>query len=54
MQDADSEQAEHTGHAHLTTTDVGLLKGQSVQPVNGVISRYGGRLRSLPETPKEL
>ncbi|XP_011607596.1 KAT8 regulatory NSL complex subunit 1 isoform X1 [Takifugu rubripes] len=38
-QDVDSEQAEHTGPAHLANTDVGLLKGQNVQPVNGVISR---------------
>lgn len=38
-QDADSEQAEHTGPAHVANADVGLLKGQNVQPVNGVISR---------------
>lgn len=40
VQDVDSEQTEHTGPAHITNTDVGLLKGQNVQPVNGVISRY--------------
>ncbi|CAG03021.1 unnamed protein product [Tetraodon nigroviridis] len=38
-QDLASEPTEHTGPAHITNTDVGPLKGQNVQPVNGVISR---------------
>lgn len=41
MQDVGPERLEHTGTAHITTTEPGPWKGQNGQPVNGVLSRYG-------------
>lgn len=40
-QDIGSERLEHTGPAHVTSTEPGPWKGQNGQPVNGVLSRYG-------------
>lgn len=38
-QDAGSERLEHTGTAHISSTEPGPWKGQNGQPVNGVLSR---------------
>ncbi|XP_026206602.1 KAT8 regulatory NSL complex subunit 1-like isoform X2 [Anabas testudineus] len=38
-QDVGPERLEHTGTAHITTTEPGPWKGQNGQPVNGVLSR---------------
>lgn len=40
MQDVGSERLEHTGPAHIANTEAGPLKGQNMQPVNGVLCRY--------------
>lgn len=38
-QDVPSERLEHSGPAHIGNMEAGALKGQSVQPVNGVLCR---------------
>ncbi|KAF6727180.1 KAT8 regulatory NSL complex subunit 1 [Oryzias melastigma] len=38
-QDVGSERLEHTGPAHLGSTEQGTWRGQNGQPVNGVLSR---------------
>lgn len=50
MQDVGSEGLDHTGSAHLTNMEVGPLKSQNVQPVNGVISRYSSQWLPHHET----
>ncbi|XP_034073386.1 KAT8 regulatory NSL complex subunit 1-like isoform X2 [Gymnodraco acuticeps] len=46
--DVGSERLEHTGAAHIPNTEAGPWKGQSSQPVNGVLSRMAESADTKP------
>ncbi|KAK5851253.1 hypothetical protein PBY51_002059 [Eleginops maclovinus] len=46
--DVGSERLEHTGVAHISNTEAGQWKGQSAQPVNGVLSRMAESADTKP------
>ncbi|XP_047464865.1 KAT8 regulatory NSL complex subunit 1-like isoform X2 [Mugil cephalus] len=50
-QDIGSERLEHTGPAHVTSTEPGPWKGQNGQPVNGVLSRMAESADSKHQQP---
>lgn len=50
-QDAGSERLEHTGTAHISSTEPGPWKGQNGQPVNGVLSRMAESTEAKHQQP---